>query len=820
MDGREATEDGTITEIYSIACHKISAHLQLDCCSSHSVLPWQGKHLMIHSITDPSQKPLHLTGHHGDVSAVSFGKGRDPLMLCSASEDYVIAWDVERCYRKAREGAIASGTVIGTLIGKIVHLSFCPLDKRVSACSGSNMYILNSKKEEVLAVLKGHLGPLTASVFFPWDPNVLVSTSEDRTFKVWDVTKEEILYQSAVLSSCPLLCVYVTEEGRQLITGSADGQVWHHTVLDDYKCRLVMKLDLPNMEQTQRRIQESQAQQISANSTGDGVMVEMAKPVLGIFTFKPLPYSGHTKERDGSCLWIGSSDGLYLVNLASSELLMALRFKDYPDLSITLAGSLSVTQKTDCDIHCAVTSMFQPRMALWDIRLPGQLDRLCSQLEKALPGQELSVVPSSPPMPTSPLNAELTRRDPKPPKKTGPGPGKPGGVKDQSVVFHAQVKSSGYAVGSQRKMFTPKTNIQKKAQRPTKKSKKIEGLLSEYPSGLAAPTVQHALLSASPTHTPVFCLQYSGDGKQILCGLGDTSVLLYKSSLTGNPSVYTGHSKALSSVCCSHSCGWILSASEDQSVRIWAAGSREPTLTMGSDRFSAPVRSAQFYYLDKFLLLASGSSVHLFLSHLDTSRDDLKRYEQKSFSRLVRRFSTKSGTDITAMSAINDFFSYIVLSCGADRSIQVFDLNVGSVAMEIPESHSRAAHHITQNKGSMYSAQAQDSYNLFLTSAITDGIKLWDLRTSRCVRKYEGHVNRCHQCTAAFSPCGRFVATGSEDNCAYVYDIRSSSYLHKLQRHTDTVLNVAFNPAAPELLTGTLDGRLGLFRPEERASLL
>lgn len=42
--------------------------------------------------------------------------------------------------------------------------------------------------------------------------------------------------------------------------------------------------------------------------------------------------------------------------------------------------------------------------------------------------------------------------------------------------------------------------------------------------------------------------------------------------------------------------------------------------------------------------------------------------------------------------------SDIVLSCGADRSIQVFDLNVGSLALEIPESHNRAAHHITQNK--------------------------------------------------------------------------------------------------------------------------
>ncbi|KAL2083020.1 hypothetical protein ACEWY4_020793 [Coilia grayii] len=412
MDGRMGTEDWTITETFSIACDKVSAHLQLDCCPSHSVLTCQGKNLMVHCVTDPSQTPLHLTGHHGHVSAVSFGKRRDPIMLCSASEDYVIAWDVERCYKRAREGAVPSGTVIGTLLGKVVHISFCPLDKRVSACSGSKMYILNSKKEEVLAVLKGHLGPVTASVFFPWDPNVLVSISEDRTFKVWDVTKEEILYHSAVLSGVPLLSVYVTEDGKQLITGSSDGQIWQHAVLDDYKCRLVTRLDLHNIAEKQRRIQDSQAQHatgISANPTGDDVTVETGKPVLGIFTFRPSPFSAHAEERykptallitvhlspcrDGSCVWIASSDGLYLVNLASSELLMALLFRDYPDLSFTLAGSLAISQ-TDCGMRCVATALFEPRMALWDIVLPGGLDHLCSRLDKALgPRQELSVLP-------------------------------------------------------------------------------------------------------------------------------------------------------------------------------------------------------------------------------------------------------------------------------------------------------------------------------------------------------------------------------------------------------------------------------------------
>uniref|UniRef100_A0A3B3B4N7 Uncharacterized protein n=1 Tax=Oryzias melastigma TaxID=30732 RepID=A0A3B3B4N7_ORYME len=138
--------------------------------------------------------------------------------------------------------------------------------------------------------------------------------------------------------------------------------------------------------------------------------------------------------------------------------------------------------------------------------------------------------------------------------------------------------------------------------------------------------------------------------------------------------------------------------------------------------------------------------------------------------------------------------SDIVLVCGSDRSIQVVDMNKGGVASTLTDAHSRSIHCITQNKGSRFCTQTSDSYNLFLTSAITDGLKLWDLRTMRCVRRYDSHAICCHPCFSAISPCGRFIATGSEDKCAYIYDIRSSIHLHKLQRHSDTVFSVAFNP--------------------------
>ncbi|CAM4726049.1 unnamed protein product [Leuciscus chuanchicus] len=353
-------------------------------------------------------------------------------------------------------------------------------------------------------------------------------------------------------------------------------------------------------------------------------------------------------------------------------------------------------------------------------------------------------------------------------------------------------------------MFRPKTNVKKKTHSASTTTTNTKGLLNEYPSHFEAPSMPYTHLMVSTTPTTVNSLQYSGDGKQLVCGLGDSSVLLYNSPLTGNPAVYTGHSKAVNTVCWSHCRRWFLSTSEDPTLCIWTASASEPVLTM----FTKPIRTAQFYYLDKFLLLASGSNLMLYLYHLDTTRDDIKRYTQRSKSKLASKLSMKSGTDITSMSAINDFYSYMILTAGADHSIQVFDMNQGCIAAQIPDAHSRAVHHLTQNKGSLFCSQALESYNLFLSSAITDGLKLWDLRTARCVRRYESHVNRCHHCTAAFSPCGRFIATGSEDHCAYIYDIRSSNFLHKLQRHSETVLNVAFNPANPELssiiMTSTL----------------
>ncbi|XP_069394987.1 WD repeat-containing protein 27 isoform X2 [Paralichthys olivaceus] len=791
-----------LVEKLSLTCDGLRTHRQLACCHCYCGIPVHNKDMLVYSHTDTEMKPLLLTGHHGEIGAMAFGKGSRPVLLCSASADYIIVWDVELCQKRVKEGKLAAGVVIGTLLGEVVHLSFCFSDERVAACSGAIVYILNSKRNEVISTLTGHLGPATSAEFCPWNKDILITTSEDRTFNVWDLRTGTVCYQSFVLSASPLLSAFFLEETRQIITGSTDGQVWSFSLKDDHKCHLVTKMDLQKMEKRHHTHQETVRHPAGGAEQSAGDNVETAKPVLKMASCNSFTVTGNEQKKDNSCLCIGSSDGLFVVDLATSELLTVLYFKDYPNLSITMARSWSISPGRNNSMVFLVTSLFTPSVALLELNLC-DLEMIWTH------GEVLSVFPSSPSLPESPLNAQFKKKEPSHPKKKG-------GTKEQPLVFHTKVKSSGYTTAPRNHMFSPKTNIQKNPS--SKTAKKNTGLLlRDYPADKAAPTIPHSHLTI--TDKPVNCLHYSGDGKHILCGLGDSSVLLYKSSLTGNPAVFTGHDKPVSSVSWSLSRQCWLSASEDRSLRIWADGSTEPAIIMGSSSFSKPIRGARFYYLDKFLLFASGPSLYLYLYDVDTTHDDIKRYQQRSAVKLVKRFTTASSTDITALSAVNDFLSYIVLLCGSDRSIQVFDMNRSTVASQLLDAHSRSAHCISQNKGSMFSTQAPDSCNLFLTSAVTDGVKIWDLRTLRCVRRYENHVNRCHPCSSTISPCGRFIATGSEDKSAYVYDVRSSSFLHKLQKHSDTVLSVTFNPATPELLTGTLDGKLRLFQPSSGALL-
>ncbi|XP_076782679.1 WD repeat-containing protein 27 isoform X8 [Arvicanthis niloticus] len=671
MPSTDGHTSDIVTERYVVESKKSAAHAPLACSTQHCAFPLDGNRLCVWSPKDPSHQLLTLQGHHQLITAVVFGNQMDPFLLCSASDDYIIVWNVDECREKTLKGLTPRGTILGSLLQTVLCLRFSLDDRAVAVCAGNKISVMDVEKQSVLVELKGHGGSVTAVEFCPWQAHTIVSVSEDRSFKVWDFCMGSLIYSSSILTAYPLLSLLINEENQQLVTGSADGQLWIFSLIEGRRYHCVAHVDLRKKTETftTRRMMFEQCrlpeghQYHCRHEVDKRGEAEATFPILNLAHCDlclPDSQCGAFASECTTCLWIGSSTALFILNLASFELEAALHFKEFQSLSVQVAGSCAVmSEPISTKAFCILSSMFGSKIAVLEISLSALLS--AQQYPRA--GRMLSVLASSCVLPTSPLYFGIIKE--KFPKLANT---KRHAVKnvveDKPLVFHSKVRSSGYTSKPHMTMFSPKTNIKHNNKRSSK----------------------------------------------------------YK--------------------------------------------------------------------------------------------NNYKWYKPKSRYKPIFRLPLTSGVDITSLSAVNDFYSHIILTAGRDRTVEIFDLNAGCSAAVLAEVHSRPVHRICQNKGSSFIAQQSLAYNLFLTTAVGDGVRLWDLRNLRCVRCFEGHPNRSYPCGVAFSPCGRLMACGAEDRHAYVYEMGSSSFLHRLGGHTDTITEVAFNPAAPQLVTATLDGKLQLFVAE------
>ncbi|XP_011941193.1 PREDICTED: WD repeat-containing protein 27 isoform X8 [Cercocebus atys] len=715
-----------VIEKYLVESKESVSHVQLACSMQDCAFPLDGTELCVWNTKSPSHQLLILRGHHQPITAIAFGNKVNPLLICSASLDYIMMWNLDECREKVLQGRVPRGTVMGSLLGKVLCLQLSPDDHVVAVCAGNKVFTLDIETQAVQAELQGHLGPVTAVEFCPWQAGTLISVSEDRGFKVWDYCTGSLIYSSSVLSAYPLLSLFIDAESRQLVAGCADGQLWIFSLMDGHHYRRVARVDLRKKTETfsTRRLKSGlcsrpeESQLPSTSVLGRGEQVEVTFPILRLapcdLSLIPNSACGCLSSENTQCVWIGSSLGLFIFNLANLEVEAALYYRDFQSLSIPLAGSCALRNRTaDRKTLCLLASLFGGKIAVLEID-PAALVRA-----QQCPGlrQSLSVPASSCVLPTSPLYLGIAKEK-SPKAASGRRCAAQNVMKDQRLVFHSKVRSSGYASAPHVTMFSPKTNIKSEGKGSSRRR-----------SRCARCVVSRTFQGAVPR-----------------------------------------------GVRCAH--------------QARPPGCRRPHL---HTRVLPPVLRCA---------TSRGSWVAFHL------------YKQKSKSKLICRLSTTGAVDMTSLSAVNDFYSHVVLAAGRNRTVEVFDLNAGCSAAVIAEAHSRPVHQICQNKGSSFTTQQPQAYNLFLTTAIGDGMRLWDLRTLRCERHFEGHPSRGYPCGIAFSPCGRFAACGAEDRHAYVYEMGSSTFSHRLAGHTDTVTGVAFNPSTPQpLVPEWLPADLGFHGP-------
>ena len=202
-----------------------------------------------------------------------------------------------------------------------------------------------------------------------------------------------------------------------------------------------------------------------------------------------------------------------------------------------------------------------------------------------------------------------------------------------------------------------------------------------------------------------------------------------------------------------------------------------------------------------------------------------------------------------------------MLSACSDKTLRLIDLNSQRVTSQISDCHTRPVHKIiqaqyhcgppivadgtwkSQNRNDPDNAEFQDPqisdssvtaanslYNIFLTGALGDGVKLWDMRTfasggGRAVQKFDWPGSRGGRFQPGFdlSPCLKYVAVGAEDGHVYIFDTRRFAGAHvgkipavpedSMSMAKSPITDVAFRPKSRssmklQLIAASLDGYL------------
>ncbi|KAL4175706.1 hypothetical protein KRP22_000668 [Phytophthora ramorum] len=868
-----------------------------------------------------AERDLELHGHTERVVSVRiYEKDPSAVILCSASRDCVIVW------RLAGKSRVTQSILVENLPAEPGWVTFDDTSTLAAVASERDVKIFVIERKEVLVTLEGHLARVTRGEFHPIHHHLLITTSEDRTFKIWDLAARALWFQSAVLSAFSILSVALNPVNGDAAFGFADGSIKVFAVLDGYAKELtafnvenVIRKSLRRKQEADVEARQEKPQVISSLppwarkentqkiSSGEGeceINTEVSCPVLSMkylcvnraapslsVSMQELRFNGH-HDREllayEQFLVVGVPGYLVSVNAYSFEIGIIHDFQQplaRMDTARQLLDPICVAkefclyhQPRSNTLQCGVMSAFQPCFTMLSTSTTSNSGNSSSNGNQDLEtskendirfqqqstfdnnNERVSVIPQGPPPKDSLLNTpalSAKRTPPKGPKNL-----------NQPVTFHTRIKSSGYgssssSFGSRRTPPKPRTTSRKSISDTRAKggasSASVGLYLKEYPTScglLQHYQPKHALPPKALHHGAILHIEYSSDAKWLATSGTDRVAQICKlpfSRFGGEGNVYVGHDQAVRAIHWSHNDRMLVTVANDKTSRLWLADCDTSSLTlqgiappssiataaaaMGSMSSAKKatrqeVVEARFFYMDKFLLSACGNLARLHQFDLDEAfarassskaktkkKNDVEVLENQSRKRRVAQWSFDDMQSVTSLACVNGaFLSSVAVIAGSDRSLRVLDVGAdggGRTVRVVRDAHSRAAHTVALPRPTCYASHPSNFYDLLLSSAPDSTTHLWDIRADNCVMRFCEHVNRVHTLGVAFSPCMRYVATGSEDRAAYIYDIRTGRRLVKLKGHSDAVTSVAFSPLHPQLATGSCDGTVRFYSSEE-----
>jgi WD40 repeat protein/serine/threonine protein kinase len=307
----------------------------------------------------------------------------------------------------------------------------------------------------------------------------------------------------------------------------------------------------------------------------------------------------------------------------------------------------------------------------------------------------------------------------------------------------------------------------------------------------------HRLLHVLKGHTAsVNAIALSQDGRFLISASNDGSIRRWETGTAKCLKAYIGHSGPVQSVALSADGRLAASGGKDGTVRIWdiETGQCQRILGMLKEESSAGVTAVDITAHGEYVI-AGGSEL---LNAWDVAKGQrLPPFDREAF---VSQYAL--GFVITSVCIGRD--GRYAISGGNDPMARVWDMKTG-----------RCLHKLNGHRGFDLAVCCGQDGRYALSGSNDKRLILWDLETNKPLRFFTGHMEAVH--SVSLSQDGRYALSGGKDCTVRLWSVSSGRCLCTFEGHRGNVWSVALSPDGRMAASAGKDGEIRLWHLSETA---